>query len=113
MASDALPPLRLRSCPQPQRISAGEVAAAYASAAARRRVSVDARFGRRALERPRLRALAQPIGAAGVRVEERGVGVPFLEQVAVDRERHRQIGAGPDGEMNVGLSWRAASCADR
>src|SRR4029453_19579069 len=35
MAIDALPPLRLRSWPQPQRINAG-LAFAYASAAARR-----------------------------------------------------------------------------
>ena len=68
---------------------------------------------RRALERPRLGALAQPVGAGGVLAQERLVGVAVREQVAVDRERDGDVGARLDRQMHVGARAPAASSADR
>ena len=102
-AAAALPPLRFRSSPQPQRTSAGDDVDVEIGEAPRASAgSIPASRGR-ALDRPRRRRRAQPVGAVRVRVEERRVGVSFLEHHAVQRERDRQIGAGPHGEVQVGL----------
>ena len=60
-------------------------------------------FRGRAVERPLRRALAQPVRVARVRRQERLVGVAVLEQVAVNRQRHRQIGARLHRQVQVGL----------
>ena len=51
--------------------------------------------------------------AARVLVQERLVGVAFFEQVAMNRQRHRQVGARPHLQMHIGLPRHASSRADR
>ena len=53
------------------------------------------------------------VGAGRVLGEERLVGVAFLEQEAVQRERDRQIGAGTHREVQVGLRRERRASADR
>ena len=51
--------------------------------------------------------VAQAIRADRVRREKRLVGMPFLEQHAVQGERDRQVGSRPDRQMQVGLLGEA------
>ncbi len=92
-AAAALPPLRLRSRPQPHRTSAGDVLDVEIGELPQVR-GVDARLSRGALDRPGLGCRAQAIGTGRVRVEERLVGVTFLEEHPVQRERDGKVGAG-------------------
>ena len=102
----ALPPLRLRSWPQPQRITAGEVVPYHSASVARSR-GVDAGFGGRALDRPRLGGRAQLVGAGRVRREERLVGPAALEQLA-DRARARPAGRCPGRTARCRSACRAS-----
>ena len=113
IASVALPPLRLRSCPQPQRMTAGlrggvELGDALQDHRAGMPASSAARSN---VHGPRLRA--QPLGAARVRREERAIRAAALEQVTMDGERDRQVGAGTNRQGGGPRAWRAASSADR
>ena len=56
------------------------------------------------LECPRRRPFTQQLGAGRVGGQEREVGAAGLEEVAVDRQGHDQIGARPDGEVQVRLT---------
>ena len=66
------------------------------------------------VKRPGACAFTQTIGAAGVSGQKGFVGAPLLEEVPVNGEGNRQIGAGPDGQMDVGLlgEWRQAGIDD-
>ena len=78
---------------------------------------------RRTLDRPFVGARAKAFDAARMLVEERGRREPAIEQVFVNRQGERQIGAGPRSEVQVRLSrqgrrariddheLRAAACA--
>ena len=61
---------------------------------------VDARGRGGALDRPRLRALAQLLGAARVLAKERLVGVSVFEEIPMHGERERDVGA-RTGSMDV------------
>ncbi len=65
---------------------------------------VDARHFSRALEGPFHGARAQAIGAPRVCLEKLGIRVSRLEQVAMQRERHREVGPGTQGNVQVGLT---------
>ncbi len=64
----------------------------------------DGRDLRGALECPRRRPLTQPVGTFCVLGEKRRVGKTALEEMAVDREGNRHIGAGPRRQMEIGLA---------
>ena len=57
---------------------------------------------RRACERPRLGLLAQTVGAVRVLAQKRLVGEAVREEVSMDGQRDDDVGAGRDGEMDVG-----------
>ena len=109
----ALPPLRLRSWPQPQRITAGVVVGVELGEALEV-AGRHARFGRGALEGPRRGARAQLVraGARARRGTPRSACPPRTEPADHASATGRSV-PGRGGEMEVGLLAPAASCADR
>ena len=97
-----MPPLRFRSWPHPHRIRAGDEVGVPVGQPGD---ELDGDVGLRGcpFERPRQRFLAQQLGVVRVLVEERAIGEPAFEEVAMDRERDRQIGAGAKGQMQIGM----------
>ena len=63
-----------------------------------------ASFGGRAVECPGAGLFPQTIGAARVRRQECFVCVPLFEEVAMDRQRHRQVGSRTHRQVKVRLS---------
>ena len=84
-------------------MTAGDVVP-YHSANVESSVGTDAGFRGRAVDRPRVGDAAELVDAVGVRVQEIEIGMAALEHLTRNRERDRQIGAGPDGEVQVGLA---------
>jgi hypothetical protein len=64
---------------------------------------IDIRDRRGPLDRPLVRACAKLVGTGRVGGQEGLIGVPALEQVPVQRERHREVGPRPHGQVEIRL----------